>query len=152
MESREDRLNELLENLSPVQLRFVAVRPHCNSDAEAARRVGISQSTVYHWPEDERERLNEAVQLLTQDVVEEGRHRLRALISKAIDVIEEELESGLLGDSTRMRAALETLNRGGLTSEQRVDVTSGGEPIAHVTSEEQERTIKELQSLLKGEE
>ncbi len=143
----EKRLNQLLENFSPKQLRFVAVRPYCNSDSEAADRIGISKSTVYHW--ENKEDIDEAVQLLTKDAIDEGRRRLRVLISKAIDVIEEELTQGVIGDSTRMRAALETLNRGGLSSEQKVDVTSGGKPISRITGEEQERSIKELQELLK---
>jgi len=150
METREDKLNKLLEDLTPKQLRFVAVRPYCNSDSAAADRVGISKSTVYHW--ENKDEIDEAVQLLTKDAIEEGRRRLRALITKAIDVIEEELDQGILGDSTRMRAALETLNRGGLTGEQRVDVTSGGKPISRITSEEQERAVKELQALLGEDE
>jgi len=148
-ETNEKKLDKLLEDLTPKQLRFVAVRPYCNSDSEAADRIGISKSTVYHW--EDKEIIDEAVQLLTQDAINEGRRRLKALISSAIDVIEEELTQGVIGDSTRMRAALETLNRSGLTSEQKVDVTSGGKPISRITGEEQERSIKELQELLKEE-
>jgi len=146
-EIREKKLDQLLEDFTPKQLRYVAVRPYCNSDSEAADRIGISKSTVYHW--GNKEEIDEAVQLLTQDAINEGRRRLKALIAKAIDVIEEELTLGVIGDATRMRAALETLNRGGLSGEQKLDVTSGGKPISRITGEEQERSIKELKDLLK---
>ena len=75
--------------------------------------------------------------------MKKGKERLAGLVEKAIDVLEQEITHGSLGDGTRLRAALTVMERGGLTEKKEVDVTSGGQPIL-VTNEQHNRSVAAL--------
>lgn len=147
---QQEQLDAILEELSPTQLKYVAVRPTCRSDAEAAKAIKITPSTVYHW--DNKARVEEAVSLLCVDAIEDGKERLRALMGKAIDVLEQEVTQGVIGDGTRLRAALTILERGGLSEKKELDVTTGGKPIVALSNENHERSVAELLKALGDDE
>lgn len=146
---RKEQLDAILEELSPTQLKYVAVRPACRSDAEAAKAIKITPSAVYHW--DNKEEIDKAVALLCVDVIADGRERLKMLMGKAIDVLEQEVTQGVIGDGTRLRAALTILERGGLSEKHEVDVTTGGQPIATLSNENHERSVTAFLEALEGD-
>ena len=53
-----DDLRTILDNLEDAKLDYVWERSRARSDAEAIRKSGISRSTFYSWPKEERTRLN----------------------------------------------------------------------------------------------
>lgn len=110
-------LAEVLKKLTADQLRFVAARLNTNTDKAAAESAGIPQQTVYNWPN--KEDVNEAVRLAGMDTIEVARERLRRLLLKAVDVLDEEMDAG---KPKRLDAAKEAFDRGGLPPTQRHEV------------------------------
>lgn len=49
----QDQITDLLDQLSYTQQRFVIARLECDTDIEAAEKIGISRETVSRWPERE---------------------------------------------------------------------------------------------------
>lgn len=137
-------LKEILDMLTPKQLEYLSHRIHCQSDKEAAERVGIAQQTMYNWPN--KQQVNRAVQLAlierTTTAMELGRKRLESMVPKALAVIETHLQSGR--GQIKLKAALEVLNRTGMIPGSAVDITSGGEPLESAVSDERrERLLRE---------
>jgi len=56
------------------------------------------------------------------DTVQIGREKLRRLVPRAVDVLDDEMD----GEKRRLDAAKEVLDRAGLSGITRHDVTSGG--------------------------
>jgi hypothetical protein len=87
-----ERLDEILWQLSPEQVRFVAARQDFLTDKETAEKIGISPSTVYNW--SNREAVKEAVQLMALDGLVAAKHMRRRSLTKAMRVKVDGLDSG----------------------------------------------------------
>lgn len=83
-------LNAVLEQLTLDQIRFVVARQDCGTDREAARLVGVSESTVNHWPKI----VKDAVRLMAYDGLATARHVRRRNLAKAMLVKVRGLDSG----------------------------------------------------------
>lgn len=121
-EKDEEKLRKILRGLTPQQLRFVAVRPHCNSDAEAAIEAGISPSTVWRWPQ----RVHAAVRLMSGDGMIASHELLRSALPKAAMRKIDALDS--LDERIQQAAATEILDRfhGKPTQKNEVSAPGGG--------------------------
>lgn len=117
MDGTNPELAEVLKQLTADQLRFVAARLNTNTDKAAAESVGIPPQTVYNWPN--KGDIAEAVRLAQMDTVEVARERLRRLLLRAIDVLDEEMETD---KPKRLDAAKEVFDRGGLPPTQKLDI------------------------------
>jgi len=84
-------LREVLARLSPAALRMVETRLSCRSEAETARRLGLDPSTIYTCAEIDDIRL--AVSLCMRERIALHQERLTRLASRAIEVLESELDN-----------------------------------------------------------
>ena len=109
---------EVLKALTPQQLDFVAARLSAKNDKEAAESTGISPDVVYNWRN--KEQVNLAVKLGKVDGVLLGREKLRRIVIKAVQVLEEEMEPG---KKQRLAAAREVLDRAGISKLRKVALT-----------------------------
>lgn len=119
-EADEEKLRTVLRRLTPQQLRFVAVRPHCNSDAEAAREAGIPAETVWRWPQ----RVHQAVRLMSGDGMIASYEILRAGLPKAAMKKIDALDSK--DERIQQAAATEILDRFHGRPTQSIDATVHG--------------------------
>lgn len=124
-------LDEILRTLSPEQLRFVAARMYERTDAAGARAAKLPPSTVYGW--DNKAAVDLAVQLAQLDGVNVACERLRRLLDKAVDVLEDEME-GRGRNAKRLDAAIEVLDRvmGKATQRNEITGVDNGELTVHV--------------------
>jgi len=83
--STETNLADLLRKLSSSQMRFVAKRVWTDTDAEAAREMGISASTVKNWKQDGAP-LDATVRLMKEDGVIVAAEMLRRALVDAVTV------------------------------------------------------------------
>jgi hypothetical protein len=113
-------LATLLKGLTASQLTWVSARIHADSDVAACETAGIGQSTLRRWREAGVP-VNDVVLLIKQDSVLLGREKLRRLVSKAVDVLEKELEG-----KRKMEAACEVLDRVGIVAPVEVGGRDGG--------------------------
>jgi hypothetical protein len=100
-----ERFSEIWMSLTRNQRRFVVAVGDYASKREAAEAVGISASTVYHWPP----KVDEVVQLLQLDLLSGAQEELRSSVAKAALVKTEGLE--LEDARLRQSAASEILDR-----------------------------------------
>lgn len=123
MNSQE--LATLLKTLTPTQLDFVQARLSLQSDSEAAKAINVHPSTVSKWPNLEDVRM--CITLAKMDGILLGQEKLRRLIPKAIDALEDEIEARR-GSRKRLDAIVEVLNRtiGKPTDKQEVSGPGGG--------------------------
>lgn len=132
-DAEEERLRKVLRMLTPQQLRFVAVRPHCNSDAEAALEVGVSPATVWRWPQ----RVHLAVRLMAADGMIVSLEILRSALPKAAMRKVDGLNS--LDERIQQAAATEILDRFHGRPTQHVESAvehSGGVAVVDLTDDE----------------
>jgi len=99
----ENDLIDLLRQLSSSQLRFVSKRVWTDTDADAARELGISPSTVKNWKQDGAP-LDETVRLMKHDGVIMAAEMLRRSLADAVEV----KIGGLLDRSSSIRQAAAT--------------------------------------------
>lgn len=118
-------LDEIYRQLSDTELKFLSARVRCDTNREAARVAKIPEATVYSFPH--KALVDEAVRLIAQDGVSLAIEMLRRAVTKAAEV----KVSGLDEKSVTVRQAVssEILDRAGLGVAQKVDVTSGGQPV-----------------------
>lgn len=95
-----DDLDAVLAQLTTEQLRFVVARQECATDREAARKIKVSESTVYRWPEV----VKQAVTLMAQDGLKTALHIRRKNLAKAMLV----KVKGLDSEDERIRQAAST--------------------------------------------
>jgi hypothetical protein len=119
-EQDEARLQKVLRSLTPTQLRWVAARPHCNSDAEAALEAGIDPSAVWRWPQ----RVHTAVRLMAGDGVIASREILRTALPLAAMRKVDALNSG--DERIQQAAATEILDRFHGKPKQSIDAVVSG--------------------------
>lgn len=104
-EQEEERLRKALRMLTPQQLRFVAVRPHCNNDAEAAREAGVAPATVWRWPQ----RVHQVVRWMAADGMIASYEIMRSSLPKAAMRKADGLDSA--DERIQQNAATEILDR-----------------------------------------
>jgi len=97
-------LEQVLQGLSLDQIRFVIARTETNSDAEAARKLGISRSTVAHWPSDAKDAIAQALHYMVADGLVTALHLRRRNLAKAMAV----KVAGLETDDERLRQNVAT--------------------------------------------
>ncbi len=119
-------LASLLKTLTPNQLDFVRARLDCNSDAEAARVSGVAPGTVARW-KAEGAPIDAVIQLAKMDSVILATEMLRRLGTKAVDVLE-----GEMSGRRKLDAAKDVLDRLGVTAGNKIDITSGGQPLTAI--------------------
>lgn len=98
--SISERLNDALSQLSPDQLRFVALMQEYKSKKDAADALRLNPDTVYHWPKV----VDEALKLTELDAVEAARTLRRQSLFKAMMV----KRAGLDSDDERIRQGAAT--------------------------------------------
>ena len=98
-----DELASILSQLSTDQIRFVIARQECATDREAARQVGLSESTVYRWPDV----VKQAVRLMIADGITTALHLRRRALAKAMAVKVKGLDS--TDDRLRQSVATEVI-------------------------------------------
>jgi hypothetical protein len=94
------RLKEVLAQLSPQQIRYVIARQECNTDVEAAKAIGVSVSSIKHWPA----MVKDAARLFAQDTALVARHIRNQHLAKAMSV----KVKGLDDKDARVRQAAAT--------------------------------------------
>jgi len=115
MEANE--LEQLLKSLSADQMRFVVIRQQCTSDADAARQMKISKTTVCNWGAN----VQRAVELMAMDGVIVARERMRRALAEAISVKVEGLRSR--NENVKQNAATEIIDRAIGKATQKNEIT-----------------------------
>jgi hypothetical protein len=87
----------ILNQLTPIQYRFIVARLECKSDAEAARMLGLDEKTPTRW--DEKKLINRAIELATRDGVVLALTMRRRSLPRAMAV----KISGLESDNEKIR-------------------------------------------------
>jgi len=98
--SISERLSEALAQLSPDQLRFVALMQEYKSKKDAADALHLNIDTVYHWPKV----VDEALRLTELDAVTAARTLRKQSLFKAMMV----KRAGLDSDDERIRQGTAT--------------------------------------------
>ena len=80
--SEAESLDAVLARLSLDQIRFVVARQECATAREAAKLVGLSESTVYRWGGD----VEKALRLMAHDGIATALHLRRRALAKAMAV------------------------------------------------------------------
>ena len=135
--STSERLSEIIPQLTTNQRRFIVAMQGCPTKKEAADSIGLEPNTVYGWPDI----VDEAIDLVTRDVIEAARQLRKSGLLKAIMVKLAGLDND--DDAFRQRIATEIIewemgkaelpieHRGGvhiyLPDNQRGDGGGGGE-------------------------
>lgn len=101
--SISDALEDVLNKLSLLQIRYVVARQEVTTDKEAAESIGIKPDTVYRWGDE----VKEAVRLMELDGLVTARHIRRKALAKAMLVKVKGLDSD--DDVLRQRVATEII-------------------------------------------
>jgi len=105
-----EELGEILSRATPTQVRWVMERLTSRSDAEAARRVGISPQAADQWKN--KDELDRAVGLLLQDATLATRVAMEQVAIEAAWALRECLSDP--DPRVRLTAAIAILDRIGL--------------------------------------
>jgi hypothetical protein len=125
-----DDLRTVLDGLQDKQLAYVISRSKSVSTAEALRNANLGKNVYYKWTEEEREYLEEVAYKLQRENAVRAMMILQDAAVKAAEV----KVSGLNDRDSRIKqsVATEILDRTVGKSTDKLDVTSGGEPIVQV--------------------
>jgi hypothetical protein len=125
-----DDLRTVLDGLQDKQLAYVVSRSKSVSTAEALRNAGIGKNVYYKWTEEEREYLEEVAYKLQR---ENAVRAMMILQDNAIKAAEVKV-AGLTDRDSRVKqsVATEILDRTIGKASDKLDITSGGEPIVQV--------------------
>ena len=115
-QSDTERLRDILPELNPNQLRYLSIRHYCSSDKEAAKRLGISEQTIYKWDRI----VKEALVLMIREAVLLAHETLKASLPNAAFVKVEGLQSE--DERLRQSVATEILDRGLGKATQRTEI------------------------------
>jgi hypothetical protein len=121
----DQRVQEILDNATTIQKRYVIARLTHPNVSRAANAIGLHRASPYNW--DNLEELEEAAALMMTDVVEATKAALAARSLNAVVNIERVLKSK--NYPAVVSAAKAIWDRIGLPAQSAVDVTSGGEPL-----------------------
>lgn len=120
--SSSDRLNEVIAQLTPNQLRFVVARQNFTSDKEAAEAIDLAPSTVYKWKPNTC--VKEAIQLMAEDITSVAAAIRQRNLAKAMMVKVAALDNDDI--SIRQKAATEIIEWEMGKPAQKVDATHQG--------------------------
>ena len=81
------RLATILKQLTDEQLAFVGARMNCDTDKQAAEKVGVPVRTVYRWAA--KPLISEALRLIGYDGVPVAVEMLRRAVPRARQVLAE---------------------------------------------------------------
>lgn len=101
--STSERLSEIIPQLTTNQRRFIVAMQGCPTKKEAAEAIGLEPNTVYGWPDV----VDEAIDLVTRDVIEAARQLRKSGLLKAIMVKLAGLDND--DDAFRQRIATEII-------------------------------------------
>lgn len=110
-------LQELIATFTADQLNYLAVRPFCKYDKEAAKMIGLAAETVSRWTN--KADIDEAVRLMAVDGVIVASEILRRHLPEAAYAVIVELKHKRA--DIRLKAAKEILDRGGAAATQRIE-------------------------------
>ena len=108
-------------------MAYVFERSKATSNRQALKNAGMPESTFYSWPKETQDKLNEYAQKLKRNRLLAAEMVLIENAEKAARTITEQLESD--HESIAQRAAQDVLDRTAGRPQQKMDVTSGGEPL-----------------------
>lgn len=135
-------IREELAKLDERRLCYVIERSKVLRDVDGYRNAGISRSSFYEYPVEERARLNELALRLKREAALKARMILEEGVEVAANVLIEQMAGGRrVSESVRQKAAVEVLDRvaGKPTQHQQVEVSGqGGGPIVLRWPEEME--------------
>jgi len=118
-----ENLSDVLDKLTLDQIRFVIARQECSTDREAARKIGMSESTVYRWPDE----VKRAVHLMAQDGIVTALKLRRKSLAKAMLIKIKGLDSR--SEKTRQSVSTEIIEWELGKAAQSVNVGGNGQPI-----------------------
>lgn len=123
-------MRTILDGLQDKQLAYVLSRAKSVNIAEALRNAGLGKNVYYKWTDEEREHLEEVAYRLQREQAVQAIITLQDAAKQAAEV----KVSGLKERDARVRqsAATEILDRTIGKATDKLDVTSGGEPIVKV--------------------
>jgi len=137
----DEELKVILDSLTPTQLEYISVRIYCQSDKEAAEKMGIGTQTVYNW--SNKQDVKRALQLTAQATVTISAtlagELLKSLALPAVQVIADQLTHSPA--HIKQRAALAVMDRTGMIPGSSVDHTSGGEPLESAVNDERRNQL-----------
>jgi hypothetical protein len=134
-EQNANEFEQLLRSLTTDQLRFVVARQQCSSDADAARSINVSKSTICNWGEP----VQQAVKMMAMDGVIVARERMRRALADAITVKLDGLKSK--NDNVKQSAATELIDRVLGKATQKQEVTgANGDPIKFIIERDNGQT------------
>jgi len=107
MSQEVTRLEEILKDLTPEQLKYISIRPHVKYDYQAAEKMDIARETVGRW--ENKPLVDEAVKLMLLDGVIVAGEILRRSLSQAAQELANELEHKRV--DIRHKAATQILDR-----------------------------------------
>ena len=108
---RQNELEDVLRSLTELQLRFVALRINHQTDADAARELGMNPISVSNW-KTAGAPIDQAIALIRMDGVVAGRERLRRLVTRAVDVLASQMSHR--DPRIAQAAAVQVLDRAGV--------------------------------------
>lgn len=131
--------------LNPNMTRFLSERLDCNSDKEAAERIGVRPQSVSQWKIDFPE-FRDMYEQLSSDGVKIATEMLRQKLGKAAEVVIETLKAnnGRKPDYTNRLAAAKLLMQSqGMLKERRVHEGDPDNPIeVRVTADDLHEGVK----------
>lgn len=113
----ETKINQQLKGATPEQVKWVFARITCNSDKDAAKKVGVGASSVCRW--ENKSQLDEAVRLLLIDPLLAAAETLRIAAPDAAAVLVAELKG-----KQKRQAANDVLDRAGVSRLTKVAPTT----------------------------
>lgn len=100
-------LDELWEELTPSQKKFVAAYQRHTSKAAAAEEVGLAAQTVYNWPE----KVNRAAELFSDATAELAMQELEEALVEAAMVKTQEVRDPGSTQESQQDAATDVMDR-----------------------------------------
>ena len=114
--SISEQLSEVLDSLTPDQLRFVVAMQEFKTKQDAAKAIGLKPDTVYHWNGN----IDRAVILFKREALETARAIALNNLIKAMMVKVNGLDSN--DEAIRQKVATEIIEMGLGKVMQQVDV------------------------------
>lgn len=97
-------LEQILEQLSVDQIRFVIARSNSVTDKEAAEKVNLNYGSIRQWPKDIKELIDQACHLMAEDGLITALHLRRRALAHAMEI----KLSGLDSRDERIRQSVAT--------------------------------------------
>ena len=115
--STERTLDEVLDELNDLQLKFVLARVNARFDHQAAQAAGIHGKTPIRWRK-KGVPIDEAIRLMRINAIQSAQEAIKAAAVLAVDTIIDEMTTK---GPERVRAALAVLDRVGMPATNRLE-------------------------------